>query len=48
MLKRWNMNITGRGLNRYPQAMVEKHNEMTRDIDKLKEMLFDLQNHDTA
>ena len=35
-----------KGLENFANIQVEKQEELTRHIDKLKEMLHDLQNHD--
>ena len=48
LLKKMEIASATKGHNSLASNHVEKQQEMSRHIDKLKEILFDLQNHDTA
>lgn len=48
LLQKLGMGYSKRGHKHLATANVERQDEMQRHIDKLKEILFDLQNHDTA
>ncbi|HMH33294.1 MAG TPA: chemotaxis protein CheB [Puia sp.] len=48
LLKKMEVEHTKKGYKTLSANSVEKQSEMTKHIDKLKEILFDLQNHDTA
>jgi len=48
LLKKMEIDYKKKGLKSLSENNVEKQDEMTRHINKLKEILFDLQNHNTA
>jgi len=48
LLQKMSQDYKKKGYKSLASANVEKQDEMGRHIDKLKEILFDLQNHDTA
>lgn len=48
LLRKLEVDYTKKGYNSLTAINVEKQKEMQRHIDKLKEILFDLQNHDTG
>ena len=48
LLKKMEVDHTKKGYKSLSANNIEKQSEMTKHIDKLKEILFDLQNHDTA
>jgi two-component system chemotaxis response regulator CheB len=48
LLKKMEVAHTKKGYKTLSNISVEKQSEMTKHIEKLKEILFDLQNHDTA
>ena len=48
LLKKMEVEYFKKGYKSLASGNIEKQHEMTGHIDKLKEILFDLQNHDTA
>ena len=48
LLQKMAMDYKKKGFKSLASGNVEKQDEMSRHIDKLKEILYDLQNHDTA
>jgi len=48
LLRKMEVDSNKKGYKSIAANNVEKQDELTRHIDKLKEILFDLQNHDTA
>ncbi|MBC7919508.1 MAG: chemotaxis protein CheB [Ferruginibacter sp.] len=48
LLRKMEVDNQARGFTQWAAINVEKQDEMQRHIDKLKEILYDLQNHDTA
>jgi two-component system chemotaxis response regulator CheB len=48
LLKKMELDYVDKGYQSLTTSSVEKQGEMTRHIDKLKEILFDLQNQDTG